>query len=351
MSESNGDQPSDTMRGRIDESRTKLWVLLEADRWVITGILVSVVFVILVILGNGDPAPLRTAMSNKDPVETTFQGFLTAIITGVTLVVTLTQLVLSQELGAVGDQRQRMDEAMEFREDVEDAIETPAAPPEPASFLRSIIDTTKASADDLKDVISESNDDQLRKRANDLVDSIKGNAEAVSDQLSDTQFGTFDVLFAALNYNYSWKIYETRRLRNTHDDSLSDEAKEAFDQLITSLQVFGPAREHFKTLYFQWELVNLSRVILYAAIPALLVSVGMILYVDNPETIPGATIGVDNLVWVVSAAVAVAVIPFMLLLSYILRIATVAKRTLAIGPFILRETDRDEDIQWEDDSE
>jgi hypothetical protein len=38
-----------------------------------------------------------------------FQGMTTATITGVTLVVTLSQLVFSQELGAVGDQRERME--------------------------------------------------------------------------------------------------------------------------------------------------------------------------------------------------------------------------------------------------
>ena len=86
MSESNGSQPSDTMRERVAENPTKLWVLLEANRWVTTGILVGGVFLILVLLGTVDPAPLRKAMGSKDPIETTFQGFLTAIITGVTLV-------------------------------------------------------------------------------------------------------------------------------------------------------------------------------------------------------------------------------------------------------------------------
>jgi len=331
------------MRERAAENRTKLWVLLEANRWVLSGLLVAGVFVSLVILGTVDPAPLREAMESKDPIETTFQGFLTAIITSVTLVVTLNQLVLSQELGAVGDQRERMDEAMAFRQDVEDAIDTQAAPPEPAAFLRAIIETTRASVAELTDAISESDDAQLREHAHHLADNIEGNAEMVEDQLEDAQFGTFDVLFAALDYNYSWKLYEARRLRNTHADSLSAEADEAFDRLIEALGFFGPAREHFKTLYFQWELVNLSRVILYASVPALMVSVSMILYVDNPSTIHGATFGIDNLVWVVSTAVAVALVPFILLLSYVLRIATVAKRTLAIGPFVLREFTRDAD--------
>jgi hypothetical protein len=335
------------MRERVDESRTKLWVLLGANRWTMAALLVGSVFAVLVVGGTLDPEPLREAMGSKDPVETTFQGFLTAIITGVTLVVTLNQLVLSQELGAVGDQRDRMVEAMEFRRNVEETIEAPAAPPEPASFLRAIVDSTRASADELSEAVDGTDDEQLRRRTQDLVDSIEGNADAVADQLEGAQFGTFDVLFAALNYNYSWKIHEARRLRNAHADALSEDARAAFDDLIDALRSFGPAREHFKTLYFQWELVNLSRVILYAAVPALLVSVGMILFVDNPGTFPGRTLGVDNLVWVTSGAVAVAVLPFALLFSYVLRIATVAKRTLAIGPFVLRASDRTAEIDWD----
>lgn len=346
MTDSTEGHPSDTLRGRVDENWPLVWVLLEANRWLITAILVGGTFVLLVVLGTLDPDPLRVAMSNKDPIETTFQGFLTAIITGVTLVVTLNQLVLSQELGAVGDQRERMEEAMTFREDVEDTIDAAVSPPEPASFLRAIVSTTSANADDLRDHVSESNDEQLLERTNALVDSIEGNADAVDEQLEGTQFGTFDVLFAALDYNYSWKIYEARRIRNAHEDALTEEARAAFDELIEALTFFGPAREHFKTLYFQWELVNLSRVMLYTAVPALLVSVSMILFVDNPDTILGTTFAIDNLIWITSAAVAVAMLPFMLLLSYVLRIATVAKRTLAIGPFVLRESDRAVDIQW-----
>ena len=156
------------------------------------------------------------------------------------------------------------------------------------------------------------------------------------------------MLLAALNFNYSWKLYEARRLAREHEAVLGGEARQAVDDLIEVLEFFGPAREHFKTLYFQWELINLSRAMLYAAVPALVVTASMILYVDGAATVVGSTAGVDNLVWVVAGASAVALVPFLVLVSYVLRIATVAKRTLAIGPFVLRETGRTGDVEWED---
>lgn len=116
-----------------------------------------------------------------------------------------------------------------------------------------------------------------------------------------------------------------------------------FDDLIDVLELFGPAREHFKTLYFQWEIVNLSRVLLYISVPALVI-VGVVLMNLGPDVAPGTTFGIDNLVWVASAVYTVGLAPFVVFLVYVLRIATMAKRTLAMGPFILRETEREAEI-------
>jgi hypothetical protein len=343
---SNTTEPSDTMRERAGESRLKLLLFLDANRWFVTTIPLAFVFVFLVVFGVLDPATLRAAMASSDPVETLFQGFLTATITGVTLVVTINQLVLSQELGPLGDQRDRMAGAMDFREDVEEDLGVPAAPPEPSAFLRALVDAIENRAEALGDAIG-GGDAEDEERVEAYVDDLTTHAEDVSDELEDQQFGTFDVLFAALDFNYSWKIYEARRLRNESGDGLTDDAKAALDELVNTLTYFGPAREHFKTLYFQWELINLSRAMLFAAVPSLLVSSAAVLYLDNPASITGVTAGVDNMVWVVSSTTTVALVPFALLLSYVLRIATVAKRTLSIGPFILRSATRSEDIDWE----
>lgn len=42
------------------------------------------------------------------------------------------------------------------------------------------------------------------------------------------------------------------------ESSLDDDERTAFDQLQSALAMFGPSREHIKTLYFQWALVDLS---------------------------------------------------------------------------------------------
>ena len=340
MTDEAGNAPSDRMRGRIGGSRLKVWLLLAASRRLVVAGLLAALFLAFVALGTLDPVGLRTAMARGDPIETLFQALLTAIITGVTLVVTINQLVLSQELGAVGDQRERMEGAMAFRRAVEDVIDEPVAPAEPAAFLGALVEATGERAGTLTDAAEAGLDPEHRDRVQSYAESLTEHAATVADRLEGARFGRFEVVFAALDYNYSWKIYEARRLREAVDDS---GVVEAFEDVIEALQLFGPAREHVKTLYFQWELIDLSRAVIYAAAPALVVATGMVLYVDA-GAVPGATLGVDNLVWLSSAAATVALAPFAVLVAYILRIATVTKRTLAIGPFVLRETDRSPDV-------
>jgi hypothetical protein len=343
------DAPADTMRERADESRVKLWVLTEADRLLVVVLFLAVVVGLLFAVGMLVSEPVAF-LEEGDPIETTFQAFIGATITGVTIVVTLTQLVLSQELGAVGDQRERMQGAMQFREDAADLFDDPVSPPEPADFLRRLLAVTHDRAETLRDTA----DDDTRLAA--LARSVAENAEGVRGSLSDARFGQFEVVSAALNFNYSWKLYAARRLRaasgedgdgdSSDETELSTAQQSALDDLVEALKLFGPTREHFKTLYFQWELVDLSRVILVASIPALVVSTFMVLYYEV-GTLPALVPGVPTPVLVVSLAVGFAVLPFAVLLSYVLRIATVAKRTLSIGPFVLRTTDDGQELDWD----
>ncbi|GAA0199792.1 hypothetical protein ACFFQF_00600 [Haladaptatus pallidirubidus] len=340
MSDGNDGEIStaNTMRERAGESRIKLWLVLGARRLVVTGAIAVVFFVSFVVAGTVLYPPLKSEIARTDTIETMFSTMIGANITGTTLVVTISQLVISQENGPLGDQRQRMSDAMDFRNFVGELLGH-TTPSDPSAFLKEIISATESRAYELRDSIGEDGNEELREELDEFVDSLTGNADTVKDQLDGAVFGTFDVLFAALNFNYSWKIFHVERMRDEYSDSLDDEQHRLFEELKTSLSMFGPAREHIKTLYFQWALIDLSQLILYAAIPALFVAGAMLAFVGS-GTFTGTTLGVTDILWVVSGAFTVTLVPFMLLVSYILRIATVAKRTLAIGPLILRDSQR-----------
>jgi hypothetical protein len=329
---------ANTMRGRSDQSRVRFWVLLQANRVHVAAALTLAVFAAFLIAVTVLHPPFGRQIRSGDVIETLFSTMLSVVVTGTTLVVTISQLVLSQENGPLGEQRDRMQNAMNFRNYTEELIGSPS-PADPSTFLREIVDVVDQRMQTLRETLEGHDDGDLREEVEEFADSVSGNSEEVRDQLEGATFGTFDVLFAALNFNYGWKIFQVERIANEYESALDEEELDLFDDLKTALSLFGPAREHVKTLYFQWALIELSQMILYAAVPALAVA-GIMTAVVDGGTFPGGTLGIDHSIWVVAGAFAVTIVPFMLFTSYVLRIVTVAKRTLAIEPLILRESQR-----------
>jgi hypothetical protein len=338
VAEGDAERPDDTMRERVPTDDRKFWFLLDANRILVACAFLLVVFVSILVVGLAHPTPAQELLTRGDPIETLYQALVTATVTGVTLVLTLSQLVLSQELGAVGDQRDRMQGAMSFRRDAESLLDDSVSPAEPSAFLRGLVDASRQRAERLRGLV----DDDSPAAA--FADDVTRNAESVTDQLEGAQFGEFDVVWAALNYDYSWKLYGGRRL--LEGGTLDDDAESAVSDLLDVLELFGPAREHFKTLYFQWELSNLSRTLLFVAVPALTVAVCTLVFFDARD-FAGVTFGVGHSLFVLAVTTTVSLSPFTILLAYILRIVTVTKRTLSIGPFILRERDHGDVLDGE----
>lgn len=326
---------ANTMRERGARHRYTLWVLLNANRWLLTAALAAGAFLVLIGWGVARPPPIRGVMATTDWVEMSFQALIGALITGTTLVVSINQLVLSQEIGPLGGQRERMDRAMDFYQNTDDLLGVPS-PADPALFMREIIDATSDRARAFESAVEESDDEELREGVREYVGDLLENAEIATEQLETAEFGTYSVMNAALNYNYDRKLYDLRWLLSEYEGSLTDEQRAAGREAMSALAMYGPAREHVKTLYFQWSLVKLSQGILALAIPAIVVAGGMVFLVDT-TTATGTLLGIDVLLWLVCLAYTVCILPFLLFTVYILRLATIAKRTSAIGPMVLRE--------------
>lgn len=58
----------------------------------------------------------------SDDVSTLFAAIVGAIITSVTLILTVTQLVISQEIGSLSEQSQRLETQKDFRTRVENTL-------------------------------------------------------------------------------------------------------------------------------------------------------------------------------------------------------------------------------------
>lgn len=239
-----------------------------------------------------------------------------------------------------------MQGAMQFRKDVEDILKSPVSPARPTQFIRALVQLSADRTRDLQDAVINISEKEFKAEIENFTKSLIGNAKQVSEGLDDARFGEFNVISSALNFNYSWKIFTARRIKNKYSDLLKKNGDKELEKLIEVLNLFGPTREHFKTLYFQSDLIDLSRRILFAAIPALLVSSSMIIFF-NFKSYNLIIFNIETLNLVISFATTISLLPFLILISYVLRIATVTKSTLAIGPFILRETDEVKEVEWD----
>jgi len=327
---------ANTMRERAGESPIKLWLLLRANRFQVTAVIAVFAFLSFLIVGLLAQSLEPTVLASGDPLETLFSTLIGGIITGTTLVVTISQLVISQENGPLGDQRRRMSDALDFRNFTERFVGS-ATPTDPSTFLKEIVAASARFADQLQEATPA--DHPASSQIDELQTSLTENAAVVCEDLESASFGSFEVVYAALNYNHSYKLAALDRLDDAFGEDLSSEQQQTIGELETSLAMYGGAREHIKTLYFEWALMKLSKYILYAAIPALLSSGIMLAFADE-VTLSGTVLGMSVLLLVTSLAFTLAILPFLLFASYVFRIATVAQRTLAMGPLILRESER-----------
>jgi hypothetical protein len=86
-------------------------------------------------------------------------------------------------------------------------------------------------------------------------------------------------------------------------------------------------------VFIQTELASLSRALLYIGLPVLVVTV-LVTLLFTAET--GPAIAPDVLAVIFPAVVTAGFAPLVLLAAYIIRLATVVKRTAAMYPFTTR---------------
>lgn len=117
-----------------------------------------------------------------------------------------------------------------------------------------------------------------------------------------------------------------------HDHSLSSDVESQLEQVLDIIEHIGVARQHMKTLYFQRTLTALSRDILYAGLPALALLVVTVLVLSGASgpTLEGAALDI-----LVVGAVTLTAAPVAVFSAYVLRIATITRRTGAVLPFVM----------------
>ena len=319
---------SNLVHERLRESPIKRWVLRDGNRFALAALLSVVIFAVCTGIGFAGYIPVTDPATATTLVGSIVGGTLPFI----TIVLAINQLVLSQEMGWPSDLQDRFEGMVSFRRQVEAVTESSISPASPADFLQVIVDAVVDRAAALGSTVDQEADPQLVSLTEDLVEAVESEGELVNDALEGADFGTFNALSSVLGHFNGVHLYAARTIRADHGDELSEEALDVLDDLIELLGHLAVARQTFKTLYMQHELAYLSKLLLYVGFPTLLGGgIFMMTYIQIIEVLAEPA-----LVVVVAVAVTFVFLPFVVLLAYTLRIATITSRTADFGPFVPR---------------
>jgi hypothetical protein len=324
-------QEQTAFRDRFRDVTTR--VLVDVNRWLIVGFLAAAVFIATILVGLLGPITARQFLLEGTPAAEAYVELQTATITIIAIVLTINQLVLSPELGAVSNQRQRLDDTMSHRIDVEDVTNEVVSPREPAQFLRSIVEASRERASNLTEVTANTDDPELRHSIREYREESTEEAERVSEALAEEGFGTIRMLGIAMHLDTPRSLYRIHRIRNQYESDLSTVQRKAIDDMIDVLELYTITQEYFKTLYVRWQFIRFSRALLYTGLPALLVA-HYTVQIIGEDMLPGTTLGIPNLLLFEGMAFTITLLPVLVLISFIARLVTLSETSIFISPFI-----------------
>lgn len=271
-------------------------------------------------------------LQRSQPLYYAFSALISGNLTLITVVVSINQLLLSQELSTPGKLESQIEGGgrgmIDYRQDVEDAAGR-IAPVEPLDFLQLLIENTRQESQRIGGMSFRNADEDAYMAINDVISDLTSHMDAVDGLLQESSTSSFEVLSVTLTTNYA------RQIRHGLEDELSEEVMTSLDNLIARLQQIDIARQYFKSIYFQEELSTLSRRLFYVGIPAEAVAIVMLLGMTSSMSAPQAWI-----VTVLPVALSICLLPLTLLFAYIIRIVAVTERTAATIPFTTARQER-----------
>ena len=314
--------------GGSRDGGAKEWLLIDGNRFVVAGAMAGLAFVVIYGLSwlgwitLGTSSNVRTLLSS---------GIASGTLTLVTVTLSINQLLLSRMFGSVNDLDDRLDGSEGFRNRVRELAGRHSMPTHPAEFLSVVMETIRERGDRLRSDLDGSLAGDFEPYL-DALDGYAGDAlETIGDDTRAGKSGTAEVLSAILGPEYAENLRRTRHLQNQHAGALSDAARSELNDLRDLLEAVAVLRQFFKTLAIQQDLARLSRLIAYSGFGALLTTFAL---ATVYEASSGAVIPSAWLPLVTSAGLAVIVLPLALLISYILRVATISRYSVSVGSFV-----------------
>jgi hypothetical protein len=311
------------------------WVLLEGNRNAVTCALLTITFVSIIGFGSLWTLEMRQLLTETQAVQMILNSFRSGIILLVSIVVSINSIVLSHDITHIDTQEERIEGMTSFRNEVGQITDTDVSPTNPETFLTAMAETIHSEANALR-VAGEESEEAFVEDIQEYVDQIATTTEHLERSTTEIGGGNFGVLWLGLETDYGPMMNRSRDITSRYGDDMSESRAEHFDNLIQALELFATGREYFKTLYYTVEISNLSRTLLTVSLPAIVVTASTILAI-TAHLLPDVwVLGLPPLLTFVALTMTIALAPFVVLTAYMLRLATVARRTAGAGPFVFQ---------------
>jgi len=337
--------------GNPMENPLKRWTLLTGERAAVTALLLGLVFVFLVGVSFVRPYGMRELLTETSSAQMLFSALLSGAILLVSIVVSINSVVLSQEITDIEGQQRRIAATLDYRSRLEEFLESGVTPARPAEFLPVILFVILRQMEAVRDATQDIDDEELRDHVESFVDHVAADVKQARKTLDRNDSGDLKVLLAGLSYDYSGQLHIARAYEQQFDDAFPDSQVEALERLIETLKLFGTAHGYFQSLYYKRELAELSSRLLLVSLPVIVFASYVLLALDA-RMFPEVTwFGISPLLLFVSFAYTVALAPYVVLTTYIIRVSTVTLRTLAAGPFVFRSDSKFDSYDLETESD
>ena len=313
------------------------WVFLYGNRRQIALLLSVLILLSLLVVGTTWEFEMERLVTETRAVQTLFNTLLGGVILFVSVVLSINTAALTQEFAPLQTKLTQIEDSIELQVELEEFVDEGVSPAGLGPFFEFVIRAVRSETDVLRESAANAEDEELRADLLALVDEIEGSLSQIERRLRGENPRLALVLLSGLDFPYAHHINVVRRLRATHRDELSAADREALNSLLRSLTVFASGREYFTTLYFKRELRNLSSNLLVLSLPVIVFTAYVLLAIDA-NLFPEVSLpGVEPRLLYVDVAFVIALSPYVLLSSYMLRIVTVSKHSLESTVFSLDE--------------
>lgn len=307
--------------------RARRWLLLTGNRWAIVGQLLALIFGGTLLLGLVPSIDL----TEGGFVTTVFGAVTGGLFSFVPIVITVNQLTISQLVTTPDNLREKIGGVREFRAGIaEQTPERSVMSDDPSRFLEDVarLASQRASRFRQSDMNPERN--PSAEALAEFEGTVRRLTVDLEERAAEDDLRLFDVVLLTMGDQYSKHVTTARRLLADRADALSPQTTDALAdlrELLVSLDVF---RQYLKALYVRTELARLSQLIAYTGIGAFLGSIFVLILYTSGTPAAGQSALLEL---VVCGALTLAALPFAVLFAFVVRLATIARRTVAPGAF------------------